>query len=282
MATARVDWPAMMGARMDRSAETTGAVVSEIALAVVKGTRLTHPRAVEVGPDGLVDDRRFHVVTASGRQQGATKPRLTTIATEWDAKRGHLALHFPDGATAAGVVELGGPCTGRVAWDGNRPIHGREVVGPWADALSEHLGARVKLVEAAPPRRAIDVAPVTLVSDGSIARLEAELGARGLGSRRFRLNLFLEGLRAHEEDEWYGRRVRVGDCALRVTGAVPRCAVVTRDPLTGVRDHAALAAIVAYRDPVRDPSGGTVEAPFGVYAEVEEPGVVAAGDGVRL
>jgi hypothetical protein len=260
----------------------TSPAVSELSIAVVKGTRLLHPRAMAIDSDGLRDDRRFHVVAASGRQRGAVRPRLTTVATEWDPAPGRLTLRFPDGGSVGGQVVLGAPRVGLVAWDGDRPLEGREVVGPWSEALSEHLGEPVFLVEAAAPARARDVAPVTLVSDGSIGRLEQELGVAGLGSRRFRMNVFLEGLHAHAEDDWYGRRVGLGGCVLRVTGPVPRCAVVTRDPLTGVRDHATLKGIVAYRDPVPQPGGDPVDAPFGVYAEVEQPGAVALGDAVRV
>jgi uncharacterized protein YcbX len=256
--------------------------VRELSIASVKGTRLVHPASLRVGPDGVADDRRFHVVAADGRQHGATRSALTRVGCDWDPDGGRLALSLPGGEEVAGEVAFGGPVTGHVTWDGGRPVEGREVLGPWSHALSQYLGEPVRLVEATGAGRAVDVAPVTLVSDASVRRLEAELGANGIGSRRFRMTLTLAGLRAHEEDEWYGRELRAGSCVLRVAGPVPRCAVTTRDPLTGVRDQPTLKAIVAYRPPVALADGTLVKAPFGVYAEVVQPGTVAAGDRVEL
>ena len=46
----------------------------------------------------------------------------------------------------------------------------------------------------------------------------------------------LAGCRPHEEDEWNGRLLRVGEAVVRVGGPVPRCATTTRDPETGERD----------------------------------------------
>jgi uncharacterized protein YcbX len=58
-------------------------------------------------------------------------------------------------------------------------------------------------------------------------------------------------------------------------GPVPRCAVTTRDPVSGARDLDTLGTIAEYRglDEER-------HANFGVYAEVEEPGIVRVGDAV--
>jgi uncharacterized protein YcbX len=267
---------------MAEADDEQGAAVRELAVAVVKGTRLQHPGSVEVGPDGIPDDRRFHVVAASGRQLGAVRSALTTIECDWEPATGRLALRFPDGSVAEGVVGHGDQRGAFVPWDGNRPVAGREVVGPWSEALSAYLEEPVVLVEPTGRRRAVDVAPLTLVSDASVARLEGEMGAERLGTRRFRMTLALAGLRGHEEDEWYGRRVAVGSCCLRITGPVPRCVVVTHDPDTGRRDHATLKGILAYRTPLPDSGGKPVKAPFGVYAEVEAPGAIAAGDDVRL
>jgi uncharacterized protein YcbX len=86
----------------------------------------------------------------------------------------------------------------------------------------------------------------------------------------------LEGLRAHEEDEWMDRNVRVGDALLLVTGHVGRCAATTRQPETGVVDFKALHHLKAYRRKMK----ATEPLPFGVHARVVEPGRVRVGDGV--
>jgi uncharacterized protein YcbX len=256
--------------------------VAELSVAVVKGTRLTHPPSAVLDAGGLRDDRRFHVVSAHRMQHGAGRAPLTQVACAWDRDAGRLTLTFPDGRVADGVVALGEPVDGHPAWDPRRVVHGREVLGPWAAELSRELGQPVRLVEAEGPRRAVDVAQVTLLGRASAERLGAELGGAELGTRRFRMNLTLDGIDAYEEDRWIGATLAIGSARLRVVGAVPRCVVVTRDPGSGARDHDVLRAIVRSRPPIPAPGGGEVRAPFGVYAEVTRPGRVSAGDPVAL
>ena len=253
--------------------------VTELAIAVVKGMRLSHPPSVFVGEDGVANDRRFFTVAADGRQYGAPRGPLKAVVPV--VEDGRLALRFPDGRTVEGPIELGEETAGRVTWDANRPVPGRRVTGPFSDALSEYLGERVELLEATERRRAIDVTPVTLLGEASVARLERELGGATLGARRFRMTITLGGTEAHEEDTWYGRALAIGDCRLRVQGPVPRCVATTHDPATGRRDHATLHGIVAYRDPIEAPDGERVDAPFGVYATVERPGTIRVGDAAR-
>jgi uncharacterized protein YcbX len=64
---------------------------------------------------------------------------------------------------------------------------------------------------------------------------------------------------------------------VRVGRGIGRCAVTTRDPETGERDIDSLRVLARYRG--RRDDGNVV---FGVYAEVEEPGVVGVGDDVAL
>ena len=258
--------------------------ITELSMTPVKGTALSLPEAVEIDGTGVRDDRLFHVVDpGDGRQVGGTKPELLAVRTSWRPDARELTVAVPGGEPVGGRIELGGPLTARVPWDGMRPIASREVLGPWSALLSDHLGMRVVLAMAMPETRAVDVLPLTLVSEASVHRVSRELGQGPLGVRRFRMNLVAGGLGEHEEDAWHGRRVAIGSCVLRVAGPVPRCAVVTRDPATGRRDADVLRAIVAYRDPIPEPSTGEpVKAPFGVYATAERPGRVRVGDPVTL
>jgi hypothetical protein len=81
------------------------------------------------------------------------------------------------------------------------------------------------------------------------------------------------GARPHEEDEWLGREVRIGDAVVRVTKPDARCVITTLDPNTGRRDFATLHEVKAYRG-LRE--GRHID--FGVYADVLRPGSVAVGD----
>src|ERR671936_45864 len=44
------------------------------------------------------------------------------------------------------------------------------------------------------------------------------------------------GVGPHEEDEWIGRRVRVGEAVVLLHEQVARCAITTQNPKTGVPD----------------------------------------------
>jgi uncharacterized protein YcbX len=256
--------------------------VHELAVNVVKGTLQAHPSSVVLDEGGVRDDRRFHVVNAEGEQEGARNSRLAAVRCTWDAATEHLTLTIPGGGEVAGRVSPAERQAGTLYWTTDHVVEGSVVPGPWNEALSDHLGKPVRLVEADFPLRARDVGPVTLMSIASVTRLEAEMNGATLGAGRFRMNMVLEGPAAHAEDEWYGRRLAVGDCILRVTGPVPRCVVTTREAGTGRRDHPTLKGILAYRDPLPGPDGEPVAAPFGVYAEVERPGTIATGDEVTL
>jgi uncharacterized protein YcbX len=86
----------------------------------------------------------------------------------------------------------------------------------------------------------------------------------------------LAGTRPHEEDEWIGHRVRIGETVIRVTEQDARCRMTTRNPDTGVRDFDTLREIKSYRG-LRD--GDSID--FGVYADVEVPGRIRVGDPVE-
>lgn len=237
--------------------------VGRINLTPVKSLGLSHPHRVELGRDGVAGDRAFYVTDADGRRVGGVQHgSLVRIAPAWDGTT--LALSFPDGTVVEGEPELEDAV--ETDFYGVRAVHGNVVAGPWADALSDFVGSHLRLVRVDERSHAKDIAPATIVSDGSLAALD------GLDGRRFRMTFELEGCRAFEEDEWDGRLVSVGEAVVRLAGPVPRCAVTTQDPETGIRDHDTLGAIRAVRG---TQEGGIY---FGMYAEIVEPGAVAVGD----
>ena len=85
-------------------------------------------------------------------------------------------------------------------------------------------------------------------------------------------------MREHEEDEWLGLRVKLGDAVVVPQGNVGRCAVTTQNPDTGSPDLDTLKALAAYRPGIET----TEPLPFGVHAVVASPGRVRVGDPVEL
>ncbi|MDQ3823049.1 MAG: MOSC domain-containing protein, partial [Actinomycetota bacterium] len=126
------------------------------------------------------------------------------------------------------------------------------------------------------PGGAVDRArgEVSLVSDASVDEIGRQGGRDGVDARRFRMLVGVAGCEPHEEDEWVGRRIQVGEAVVVLRGHVARCAITTQNPDTGAPDFDTLRTIKAYRG-LRD--GGL---DFGVYGEVVEPGRARVGDPV--
>lgn len=251
--------------------------VSSLSLAPVKGLGLVHPREITLGRHGVDDNRRFCLVDESGRRYGALRdPRLVVVGVAWDSERAWLELRFPDGTVASGTVA---PGDGEVETDlFDRRLVGRLVDGPWSDALSRYVGRPLRLIEADAATRSIDRArgPVTIVSEESLGELARRAGADRVDGRRFRMLVHVRGCQPHEEDEWIGRELRLGEAIVRPLEPVARCAITTTSPETGSRDLDTLRTIASYRG-LRDGK----HADFGIFGEVVQPGRVRVGDVVE-
>lgn len=247
--------------------------VSELAIAPVKGLRLTRCDAVDLTRRGPVGDRAF-VVIDDGLDLVRTPrtPALLQVEPSHDAATGELRLRFPGGHEVAAVPEPGETASTSF-YDGRRAT-GRRVAGPLADALSEHLGRRVALLALDPERRGADDFPVTLMSTASLTALGEALDDGTPDPRRFRMTITLDGTDAWEEHGWPGRELEVGEARLRIADPVPRCVVTTRDPQDGRVDAPILRALAQLRGPD--------DVTFGVWCEVARPGHVRRGDRAEL
>jgi uncharacterized protein YcbX len=183
-------------------------------------------------------------------------------------------MQFPDGTEVEDpAVALGEPIH---STSGTIDVTGRVVEGPWDVPLSALAGHPVRLVRADRVGAGL-TEPVTLVSDGSLARLAREAKRDEVDARRFRMLFEVTGCEPHEEDTWNRRVFTIGQAVVRVGGPVDRCAVTTRDPDTGERDLDTLRLLKSYRGQ-REPDGAVL---FGVYARVARPGRVRVGDPVE-
>ncbi|MQA73421.1 MAG: MOSC domain-containing protein [Solirubrobacterales bacterium] len=254
--------------------------ISWISIVPVKGLRMQTREEALLTRDGIPGDRAFFVVDRTDTMISATRlGPLVAVVAEHDARTGELSLRFPDGREVAGEVELGDP--EEVGFAGET-VPARTVLGPFSPALSDHCDRPVRLVSAAGERPGVDRGrdgAVTLLSIASLERLRAQAGElEPVDARRFRMNLGVAGLEAHEEDDWVDREIRVGDALLRVAGHVGRCAATTRNAETGVVDFETLHHLQAYRGRLLT----TEPLPFGVHARVVEPGRVRLDDPVTV
>src|SRR5207248_282389 len=115
---------------------------------------------------------------------------------------------------------------------------------------------------------------VSVISRASLQRLAEVAGRDAVDVRRFRMLIEVDGVGAHEEDDWVGRRVRVGEATLRLEGHVGRCVITSRDPDTGSVDLPTLDILRDYRGELER----TEPLPFGVYGRVLEPATIRIGD----
>jgi uncharacterized protein YcbX len=252
------------------------ASVAWLHVAPVKGLALVERDEIALGPDGVEENRRFCLVDADGRRYGALRDgRLQAVRPRWDPDGRVLALAFPDGSVVEDELRLdGGGDTD--LYDRRVPV--RFVAGPWGAALSAYAGRPLRLVLADRPNGSVDRerGPVTLVSRASVDELARKAGVRSVDPRRFRMLIGLDGCAAHEEDEWIGRSVQIGEAVVRPLEQVARCAITTQDPGTGTVDFDTLRELIGYRG-LRDGR----HADMGVYGEVVQPGHVRVGDRVE-
>ena len=251
--------------------------VSRLSIAPVKGMALLHPQEIRLQPFGVADNRRFHIVDEDGRRYGQIRNgTLVRIVPTYDGDADLLSLLFPDGDVVAGEVVLGEPI---VTDFYGRDVRGRFVEGPWAEAISAYAGKPLRLVKTDEPGAGVDRGrgSVSVLADASLAELARHAGREAVDARRFRMLIGVGGCDAHEEDEWVGKLVRVGEAVVRLHEEVARCAITTHDPDSGLPDFDTLREIKSYRG-TRNDDGKRID--FGVFGEVEEPGVVRLGDAV--
>ncbi len=251
--------------------------VTALAVTPVKGMRLRSVDAVELSELGAHGNRAFYVIDERRRlMNGKGAGRMQAVVPDFDVGAGELTFAFPAGEVVTGRVELGDEI--QTNYFGS--IHlAREVVGPWADALSQFMDQPVRLV--ASPGVGADrgrAGSVSLMSRASLRQLAEVAGSEPVDGRRFRMLIEVEGVGAHAEDDWVRHQVRVGPALVEWHGHVGRCATTTRDPDSGEVTFPTLHLLAAYRKehPSEEPL------PFGIYGEVLEGGPVHVGDTVEV
>jgi MOSC domain-containing protein len=251
--------------------------VAWISRCPVKGLAITQLGECDLTEAGVAGDRQFFLVDENDRLVNSKGLGvLQQIVPSYDDEAGVLTLAFPDGTEFSQHLSFDGSLAAGF-W--SRTVDVRLVNGPWSEAISDFAGRGLRLVRApgpAPDRMRSGAA--TLLGTASLRAIARILGVDNVDGRRFRMNFGLEGLREHEEDEWLGCRVRLGQAVVIPIGNVGRCAVTTQNPDTGTPDLDTLKALAAYREGTET----TEPLPFGVHAAVAQAGRVRVGDAVEL
>ena len=263
------------------------ATLSALHVFPVKSCAPLSPAEARVESRGLVDDRRWLVVDATGRFiTGRQKPRMTLVRAE--PIPGGLRLSAPGAATLTVAAPEGNP--DRLAVTVWKDAVDAAACDPAADAwLSAFLGAPVRLVymdslAVRPISRAFgrpgdvvsfaDGYPLLLISQAALDALNARLAAP-VPMLRFRPNLVAAGTAPHAEDGW--NRIRIGAIEFDVVKPCTRCTFTTVDFERGAYDPSGepLNTLKAYR---RSGDGVT----FGQNVIPRGTGTLRVGDPIEV
>ena len=186
--------------------------------------------------------------------RGSIAPRFGAVCATVDEATGRVTFTHPDRAPLTIDPDQEAERVRFLDWV--RPICPEGVPGPLALARA--------------PGRGMTDTDYPSVSVKSLASLRAlsEHIATALDPRRFRGNIWLDGLAPWEEFDWIGNEIAVGGAKLRVVERVVRCNATKNNPATGIRDADTLGALESHYG----------HKDFGVYCEVIGGGTVSEGD----
>lgn len=245
---------------------TVSATLSGLFVHPVKscaGVALREARLMETGLDL---DRAWMVVDPGGRFVTQRQlPRMVLVQPQIKALEvvlrapGMLALHL-------GIDEVEQPRRVFVWEDAVEAWDMGDVAGQWFSDFLGHPGLRLVRFDPAVTRLAArqwtgnvrapiefaDGFPLMLLSEASLDGLNQRLRAAGhaaVGMERFRPNLVLAGLEAHDEDRVSELRIASaeGEVVLRLVKPCLRCPMPNVDPASGEVAPQVLTELSAYR-----------------------------------
>jgi hypothetical protein len=114
-----------------------------------------------------------------------------------------------------------------------------------------------------------DYPSISVNSTSSLSDLSKRMNVN-LHPRRFRGNIWIDGLKPWAELDWIGKTINVGGAKLEIVEPIKRCNATKTNEKTGVRDADTLSALqenFGHKD-------------FGVYCKVVSSGSITVGDNV--
>jgi len=113
---------------------------------------------------------------------------------------------------------------------------------------------------------------ISLIGLGSLAALESAVSAPR-DKRRFRANIYIDGIEPWAEFEWLGKTIQIGpDVTAIVQERIDRCGATTVNPDTAERDA----------NPVLELKRNFGHIELGIFAEVLSPGTIHPGDAITV
>lgn len=249
----------------------------------VKGLRHSARSQVRLDAWGLVGDRELCLVDPVKRRVLRTVQHPALLAVRVESTEQGLDFIFPDGTSYSDSLRASGEVLVCDYWGRVEPVE--LISGPLSEVFSYYLSYPVRLARAR--RNLVFGRGLTLVGTASLEELGRRVGnARMVAEQaRFRASFLVETDEPFIEESWCGREFRLADVShrapvyhlphapaggvlarddyvVRVGEAVPRCAVVDFNPVSGVKDARLLKELSGFRS--RNASG---EPFFGVFAD---------------
>ena len=246
------------------------ATVSGLFVHPVKSCAGVALREARLMDTGLDLDRAWMVVDAEGRfvtqreqpRMALVRPQIKVLEVVLRAP-GMLALHL-------GINEVEKPARVQVWGDALDAWDMGDVAGQWFSDFLGRPGLRLARFDPEVTRLAskqwtgevdapiefADGFPLLVVGEASLAELNQRLAAAGhaaVGIERFRPNIVLAGLQAHDEDRLHELRIATaeGEVVLRLVKPCPRCPIPNVDPASGQSNPEVLQTLSAYRADAR-------------------------------
>ncbi|WP_428031016.1 MOSC domain-containing protein [Ancylobacter sp.] len=215
--------------------------------------------AIENGPSGFIPEAP------------AFQPKIKFLMLMRNERLAALDARFED-ATAELVIRHEGAEVVRGKLD---TPEGREAIEAFFQRYSRYELRGAPRVLAAPQDfRFVDTTEgyISLINLASCRAL-GEIIGQPVDPLRFRGNLYLDGMEPWEEFDLVGHTIEVGNqVRLKVTQRIFRCAATNVDPETAKRDldvPGTLMRTFGHTD-------------CGIFAEIEQGGLIADGDSVRI
>ncbi len=232
-------------------------ILSEIYIYPIKSCGGISLQSVEIGKKGPHLDRRWMLVSESGRfiSQRDT-PSLALISVKIDES--HLYIREPKGSEIKIPISNNGPIRTVTVWKSEVAAidQGNEA----SQFFSEHVKKNVRLVffpdsskrqvdqqYAKSPDDEVGFAdgfPFLLISEGSLLALCQRMG-NPLPMNRFRPNLVVSNCPPFAEDTW--RSIKIGPISFLVAKPCSRCIVTTIDQNTGINGKEPLETLAKFR-----------------------------------
>lgn len=211
--------------------------ISEICRYPVKGLNAeTLERVVLTPGEGLPHDRRFAIAHGSTNidpNQPKWLPRSNFLVLAKNEKLAQLDARFDPDAGTLSIARKGKQLMNAKITEAT----GKLLVGQFfISFMAAEVRGSPKLVEAKDFMFTdSDAKTLSLINRASVKDLE-RVARAPVDPRRFRGNLYCEGLDAWQEFDWIGKKLRIGDARLKVLGPIDRCAATNVNPDTAERD----------------------------------------------